>query len=698
LFAALAKRVFPHIVGEGDGPIRIWVPGCETGEDVYALAIALVEYLGERSSNVPVQAFGTDVESDAIERARRGLYPAAAVDGVGRSRRGRFFRRSGPGYEVSKEVRGLCVFGRHDLVRDPPFANLDLLLCQGVLSRLEASSRQTAVSLLRYALKPSGLLLTRRGEAVDGFDGAFTRLGGPGSVGVWRPAGLRSLFALRLPGPGGGTGASLSSPPGPSRRGEDTGATDEVPIAGNEELDALNDDLLRRNAELDETRSDLQNLLGSLDLRVVLLGRDLRIRRFTPLAQREWRLQPSDVGRPLSDTRLGVQLPVAQRLAAEVLAGAQAQSRDVRDPAGRWQSLRVLPYLSAEGAVEGAVVTLADIHALKEAQHRFQAIVELAPDAMVIVDPGGRIALANARVEGLFGYRRAEILGRPLEALLPEGPNARQGLLRLLGDRDRHPGGAQWEIVARRKDGDLVPVEVSLSRIDMDEGTFVSTSFRDAGERRRLEERARRAAVLDERNRLAREVHDNLAQGLSAIVVLLEGAEEVLTSDVEEARRRVVKAREQARDDLVEARRALLALRPGPLDAVDLPEAIRGMAAPLAAGVEVEVSVRGRRGRLLPLFEDNLLRIAQEAVGNALKHAGARRVRAHLTYAPDAFRMRIDDDGCGFDPGGARSGFGLAIMKERAERMGADLRIRSNASRGTRVEVRVPLGASASEG
>jgi PAS domain S-box-containing protein len=441
-------------------------------------------------------------------------------------------------------------------------------------------------------------------------------------------------------------------------------------------------------------------LLGSLDLGIVLVGRDLRVRRFTPFAQQEWRLQPSDIGRALTDTRLGVHVPVLQRLAAEAIAHARPQAREIRDPRGRWHSLKVLPFRSADGAIEGAVATLTDVHALKLAQDRFRAFLESAPDATVIVDSGGRIELVNAQLERLLGYRRDELVGRPLETLLPPDPRERRRLARYLGDRWLPPTGARRELEARRKDGGQVPVEVSLSRIETEEGALVSSAIRDVTERRQLEERARRAAVSDERNRLAKEVHDSIAQGLTAIVVQLEGAEEILTSDPEEARRQVLRARDLARHDLEEARRALLALRPGPLDVGDLPEAIRGIAEPLAVGVELEVSVRGRRGRLLPLLEDNLLRIAQEAVSNALKHAGASRVRADLTFARDAFRMRIEDDGCGFEPRqtGSGVGLGLSIMRERAERMGAELRVRSRRARGTCVEVRVPLADSAPRG
>jgi two-component system CheB/CheR fusion protein len=106
---------------------------------VYSLAISLVEYLGDRATRVPILIFGTDVDDDAIRRARRGRYSEwGAGDCVGPRRRQRFFRRTGEGYEVSRELRDLCAFAKHDITRDPPFSRLDLLSCRGVLTRLEA--------------------------------------------------------------------------------------------------------------------------------------------------------------------------------------------------------------------------------------------------------------------------------------------------------------------------------------------------------------------------------------------------------------------------------------------------------------------------------------------------------------------------------------------------------------------------------
>jgi len=682
---------------------------------VYCLAIALVEHLGSRATRVPIQVFGTDVDAEAIRLARRARYPSAAVDVVGRTRRERFFRRTGEAYEVSRELRDRCVFGRHDLSLDPPFSNLDMVSCRGLLDRIAHSSRERLVPLLHHALKPSGVLLTDSRPVIAGLEGSFTRLDSEGRMRVWKPSvsGSAPVFTSLPPRPRRPSrvappSAPISSPRAPrgERRdldrtllaaNEDLETANEELQSANEELDTVNEELQKRNAELAETRSDLVHLLGSMDLGVVLVDRNLRIRRFTSIAQREWRLEPSDVGRSLDDTRLGVQVPALQEMATTVLSDGTPLAREVRDPRGRWQSVRVRPYRSSEGSIEGAVVTLTDVHVLRRARDRFRALIESAPDAMVLFDSAGRIELVNAQVERLFGYRRDELVGQPLETLVPSTSVESRWLARYLKNLRLPFRGTRLELVTRRKDGDELPVEVSLSRIVMEEGALVSSTIRDTTEARRLAESARRAAVLDERNRLAREVHDNLAQGLTAIVVQLEVAEEALASDTEEARRRIVLARDLARRGLEEARRALLALRPGPLDVGDLPEAIRRMAVTLSRGVEVQVSVRGSRGRLVPLLEDNLLRIAQEAVGNALKHAGASRVRADLTYSPHVFRMRIEDDGSGFEqrrvaPG---VGLGLSIMRERAERMGAALRIRSGRTKGTRVEVRVPLAAPA---
>jgi two-component system, chemotaxis family, CheB/CheR fusion protein len=119
--ALLAREVFPRLVETKStpAPVRVWVPGCSTGEEVYSLAICLLEFLAERSLTLPIQLFGTDLNAQAIERARAGLYSPGAVEQLSPARLERFFGRVNGDYQISKGVRDLCVFARHNLLSDP---------------------------------------------------------------------------------------------------------------------------------------------------------------------------------------------------------------------------------------------------------------------------------------------------------------------------------------------------------------------------------------------------------------------------------------------------------------------------------------------------------------------------------------------------------------------------------------------------
>ena len=134
-FDALPQYVLP-ILCEGRStkqPIRIWVPGCATGEEVYSVAITLLEYLGEGPPPMPVQIFGTDVSEAALQKARAGVYPANALHDVSAERLERFFVRQNSEYRIAKEIRDLCLFARQDVTRDPPFSRLDLISCRNLL-------------------------------------------------------------------------------------------------------------------------------------------------------------------------------------------------------------------------------------------------------------------------------------------------------------------------------------------------------------------------------------------------------------------------------------------------------------------------------------------------------------------------------------------------------------------------------------
>jgi signal transduction histidine kinase len=220
---------------------------------------------------------------------------------------------------------------------------------------------------------------------------------------------------------------------------------------------------------------------------------------------------------------------------------------------------------------------------------------------------------------------------------------------------------------------------------------------------------AREAGVLEERQRMAREIHDTLAQGLTGIVTQLEAAGQAVAGD--ERERRLGNAKRLARDSLSEARRSVQALRPEALETALLPEAVAEVADRWSAvnGVAVQVTTTGTAVALYPDIEIALLRVAQEALANVAKHAGASRVGLTLSYMEDVVTLDVRDDGAGFCPADAghgrasagRRGFGLTTMRQRTERLGGRLAIESEPGNGTAVSASVPAilrAAGAREG
>ncbi len=211
--------------------------------------------------------------------------------------------------------------------------------------------------------------------------------------------------------------------------------------------------------------------------------------------------------------------------------------------------------------------------------------------------------------------------------------------------------------------------------------------------------RVREQAVLEERNRIARELHDTLAQGFAATAFQLEALGDELKNPSEKARRYFSLALTMVRHSLAEARRSVAGLRAETLGSRDLPHALRAAGELLAAntGVDLQFSCAGAVRTFSPACESNVLRIAQEAVANALRHAAPRRISIELEYTPEALRLSVEDDGRGFDPAlqPAREGhFGLRGMAERAGEIGAAFAINSRPGEGARIAVAVPAPVS----
>lgn len=215
-----------------------------------------------------------------------------------------------------------------------------------------------------------------------------------------------------------------------------------------------------------------------------------------------------------------------------------------------------------------------------------------------------------------------------------------------------------------------------------------------AVERARLHARRLESAQIEERNRLAREIHDTIAQDLSAIAFQLEAAEALLAqkSEPERVRRSVTAALDLTRKGLEEARRSVLDLRAAPLEGRTLPVALAALAA--EAGRVVTFKSTPVTEPLPPAVEVGLYRIAQEALQNALRHAEAAHVVVQLETAADRARLTVQDDGKGFPEGTSSGRFGLVGMQERARLLGGSFQVESSPGAGTRITAEVPLKRS----
>ena len=555
VFKAL-REVAPEMLRgrKEDDPVRVWVPGCATGEEVYSIAIILLEAMEETRSSCRIQLFGTDLSEPAVDRARFGNYSEAAVADVSPERLKRFFIRYKDGYRIAKPVRDACIFARQNITKDPPFSRLDLISCRNVLIYLGSVLQRRVMGIFHYALRPNGYLLLGSSETIGNYGELFAvvdrkhkiyqkkvtynrpmldfkpapvrdRIEG---VAVEREAAVPSnifreadrVLLSRYAPPGvlinedleilqfrGRTSSFLEPAPGiatfnvlkMAREGllaelraaiqtakkteravrregvrvtdgdgvvtvnvevipfvtaakehwqivlfEEVG-TDDVPPrkpaakkkgkaakqdaaearqvarlkreleatreylqsiieeqeamneelrsaneeiqssneelqstneeletakeelqSSNEELITLNEELENRNEELAQANNDLVNLLASVDLPIIMLDSDLRIRRFNPGAQKVLNLIPADTGRSINDLKLTFDVKDLDQLVLDVVENLETREIEVQDRSGRWYSLRVRPYKTAEKKIDGAVLVLIDITHLKK--------------------------------------------------------------------------------------------------------------------------------------------------------------------------------------------------------------------------------------------------------------------------------------------------------------------------------------------
>jgi two-component system, chemotaxis family, CheB/CheR fusion protein len=605
-FATLESKVFPTIANRApDSPIRIWVVGCSTGEEVYSIAMCLLEFLDSRAIKPPIQIYATDISDWAIEKARKGIYLDNRVADVSPERLQRFFVPVEGGYQIGKSVRELCVFAKQNLCSDPPFSKLDLISCRNVLIYLGPVLQKKVFPIFHYALKPAGFLLLGASETTGKSADLFTVVDKKYKIYARKSASTRlsleliaNTYASEITNPAlrnqdvawsdlelqreadrlvldryapvgivinsdleivhfrGQTNAYLEAAPGRAShnllkmakeglklelrtaihqakqrelpvkkvglqiqegtqirdvnievipiqaRGTDEryflvlfedvaplkmpditqvikpiflngkpnsekqeiiclnqelentkeylrsiieeqeatnqdlrAANEEILSsneefqssneeletakeeiqATNEELSTINDELQHRHTEVTQISSDLQNLISSTNIPILMLDSDLCIRRFTPLTQSILHLIPADVGRPLRDISPTLRMSDLEAQIREVMDTLTLKEQEVQDQTGHWYDLRIRPYKTIDNKIDGVILILVDIDAIKRGMvelqysHNYaQAIVETVREPLIVLDKNLRVSTANQSFYRMFQTNSAE--------------------------------------------------------------------------------------------------------------------------------------------------------------------------------------------------------------------------------------------------------------------------------------------------
>lgn len=339
---------------------------------------------------------------------------------------------------------------------------------------------------------------------------------------------------------------------------------------------------------------------------------------------------------------------------------------------------------------------------LRESETRYRYLVESSPDLVWMTDATGRLTFVSHRAMPVIGWAPPDLIGRSFADLVPaesrRAAAARYQLLR------RHPTEAhRSRFRLRGADGGERLVEVTgIGMLDAD-GVFVGAhgAVRDIGELDRLEGDLRRhaadLAASEERAHLARELHDSVTQALFSMTLQVRSIELLMARDPGQVPGKLSELRELQRDALAEMRALIFELRPGNLAEQGLVSALRTHAAGLSGRIGLPIVVEGELGDRRPSLdaEEALYRIAQEALHNVVKHAGAQQVRVEVRRHPDGVQVRVEDDGHGFDPTAVHAGhLGLTGMRARAARLDGRFEVTSRPGRGTVVEAVIPWTAT----
>lgn len=699
----LSHVVLPDLIASTSEsePLRLWVTACSTGQEVYSLAMTVLEALEDSRKPLDVKIFATDIDKTVLEFASNGVYPESIVQDISPERLSRFFVKKGNFFHATRELRRMAIFAQHDLTKDAPFTRMHLATCRNVLIYMQPNLQKQVLANLHFSLKTSGYLFLGAAEGVSGLENEFhtisrkwkiyqkrrdvllplSRHSSPGGDTIElvsdksrstatmprnaRPESLicqafghmlkhRSAAGLLLNNAGeimytfGNARGFLTIPEGqpsddvcsmlpreialPLNTGMQRAKTSSQPVVynaigvrmgvenvnvnleihhfdesrmapehylvmleqrqavdndgesdtfdasaeatqrindleqelrysrenlqatieeletSNEEQQATNEELLASNEQLQSTNeelhsvneelytvnaeyqakiqeltdlnNDMDNLLRSTDIGTVFLDSQLRIRKFTPAAQRVMNLIESDIGRPIQHLSYNFEYATLLDDVRQALETGESIERDASIRSEMDVLVRIHPYRSEMGETEGVVLTFVDISELKRVQQQLQyahdtldhkvnirtselarvneslsqlaAIVESSQDAIIAKTLDGLITTWNPGAERLYGYTTEEAIGKHISMLQP--PDKPNDLPWIMDKLRAGETVSFYETQRRHKSGQLIDVSLTISPIRDENGevTSAATIARDITEHRRADDLLRR--------------------------------------------------------------------------------------------------------------------------------------------------------------------------------------------------------------
>ena len=474
----------------------------------------------------------------------------------------------------------------------------------------------------------------------------------------------------------------------------------------NEELTTLNEELQNRNLELSKLDNDLRNTLNCVYGGIAVVDQETCLRFFDPRAAKILNLIASDVGRPIGNIKPNIELPEMGKLTAQVITDSVSREVEATTPEGLWYKVRIQPYVVAKGGVEGAVITLADSTeqhtqeaVLRNTQRMFEQLFEASPDAILTVDESGRILRINAQAESLLLYRRDELIGQPVEVLVPERfrPLHRTHRQGYQANPRIRPMSNSLELYAKRKDKSELPVDILLSPLDSTLGRQTLAVIHDISLRKQADDLTRhfsmrRIQVQDEeRQRVSRELHAATGSSLSALVMNLAMAQrsvKKLDPAVRKALRESLALAKRCAEDI---RTLAYQLHPPLLDEAGLKGALSWYLESYSrlTGIKVHAALAPQLDRLPKDVEVGLFHIAQEALANIQRHAKSEEVKLRIGLTADAVTLRVEDRGKGIAKNAAE-GLGIRGMRERVQLLKGKFEIASS-RHGTELTASIPL-------